>query len=60
MYLNKTFATKIIKNFIGSSPARLFMNETLEYSWVNLLSGKQDQEQAVHWSFCDCLQREEL
>ncbi len=47
---------KSIKNFIDPRSYYLLMNEISRYSWVNLTTGEMNQEQAVHWSCCDCLQ----
>lgn len=46
---------RILKNYLDPHGINLLLNDMGKYHWINLLTGEMNQEQAVHWAFCQCL-----
>lgn len=49
---------KQIRNFINPHAVSLSLQEVSCYTWINLISGEMNQEQAVHWLDCPCRSRD--
>jgi McbB family protein len=45
---------KAIKKFISPHSPAMAVQEVSQYTWINLLSGEMNKEQAVHWMMCAC------
>jgi len=49
---------KRVKSFVNPYGFTQFVNDVSQYHWINLLTGDSYHEQAVHWPFCTCQDKE--
>jgi McbB family protein len=49
---------KAMQNYINPHGFYLSLQDVSRYSWINLISGEVNSEQAVHWPMCQCQDEE--